>query len=244
VLLVLALACLALAPASARAARPPLQLFVTQPYLELHTGPGRGFPVTQVVARGESLVVLFRRTDWFKVRTERGVLGWASVHDLSQTVMADGLPFAVDSGTLAGFRSHRWEGGVFAGAYAGATLISAYAALSVTDNLKIEADLAQFLGNVSNGYLVDVGLAHVFMPGWRVSPFVTLGGGITRTEPKALLVQPIDRDDQLAYAGGGLRLYLTRRFFLRGEYRTDLVVTKTNSYEVNPEWRLGFGFFY
>jgi hypothetical protein len=233
-----------LAPAPARAARAPLQLFVTQPYLELHTGPGRGFPVTQVVGRGEALDVLFRRTDWFKVRTERGILGWASVHDLSLTVMADGTPFAVDTGTLNGFRTHRWEGGVFAGAYAGATLISTYAAMSLTDNLKVEADLAQFLGNVSNGYLVDIGLAHVFVPQWRVSPFVTLGAGFTRTEPKATFVQPIDRNDQLAYAGGGLRLYLTRRFFLRGEYRTDVVITRTNNYEVNPEWRLGFAFFY
>lgn len=233
-----------LAPAPARAERAPLQLFVTQPFLSLHTGPGRGFPVTQVVARGETVDVLFRRTDWFKVRTERGIVGWASVHDLSQAVMADGTPFAVDNGTLAGFRTHAWEGGVFAGAYAGATLISAYAAMSVTDNLKVEADIAQFLGNVSNGYLIDIGLAHVFVPQWRISPFVTLGTGFTRTEPKATFVQPLDRNDQLAYAGGGLRLYLTRRFFLRGEYRTDVVITKSNSYEVNPEWRFGFAFFY
>jgi Bacterial SH3 domain len=242
ILLILALVCLA--PAPARAARPRLQLFVTQPYLELHTGPGRGYPVTQVVGRGESVRVLFRRTDWFKVRTERGILGWASVHDLSETVLADGTHFAVDMGTRAGFRSHAWEGGLFAGAYAGATLISAYAALSVTDNLKIEADIGQFLGNVSNGYLLDVGLTHVFVPRWRISPFVTLGTGFTRTVPKATFVQAIDHNDQLAYAGGGIRLYLTRRFFLRGEYRTDVVFTKTNSYEVNPEWRLGFAFFY
>jgi Bacterial SH3 domain len=228
----------------ARAARARVQLFVTQPYLELHTGPGRGYPVTQVVARGESVDVLFRRTDWFKVRTERGIEGWASVHDLSEAVMADGSAFSVDTGTLAGFRTHAWEGGVFAGAYAGATLISAYAAVSVTDNLKIEADLSQFLGNVSNGYLIDIGLSHVFVPQWRVSPFVTLGAGITRTEPKATFAAPIDRSDQLAYAGGGLRLYLTRRFFLRGEYRTDVVIAKANNYEVNPEWRFGFGFFY
>ena len=47
------------------------QLFVAEPYLELKTGPGRGYPVTQVVARGEAVDVLFRRTDYFKVRTER-----------------------------------------------------------------------------------------------------------------------------------------------------------------------------
>lgn len=228
----------------ARAARATLQLFVTQPYLNLHTGPGRGFPVTQVVGRGESLNVLFRRTDWFKVRTDRGVEGWASVRDLSMTVLADGSPFSVNMGDRTGFRSHTWEGGVFAGVYAGATLISGYAALSVTDNLKIEADVGQYLGNVSDGYLLDIGLAHVFLPDRRISPFVTLGGGLNIVEPKATFAQPVNRSSQLAYAGGGLRLYLTRRFFLRGEYRTDMVLTKTNSYEVNPEWRVGFAFFY
>ncbi len=243
-LLLLLFALAWLAPTPARAARAPLQLFVVQPYLELHTGPGRGYPVTQVVGRGESLDVLYRRTDWFKVRTEHGIEGWASARDLSQAVLADGGLFAVDMGNLTGFRSHRWEAGAFAGAYAGSTLISAYAALSVTDNLKIEADVAQFLGNVSNGYLADIGLAHVFMPEWRISPFVTMGTGITRVVPKATFAQPIDHDDQLAYAGAGMRIYLTRRFFIRGEYRTDVVFSKTNSNEVNPEWRVGFAFFF
>jgi uncharacterized protein YgiM (DUF1202 family) len=50
----------ALAPTPARAAHELLQLFVTEPYLELHTGPGRGYPVQQVVERGESVRVLMR----------------------------------------------------------------------------------------------------------------------------------------------------------------------------------------
>jgi hypothetical protein len=221
-----------------------LQLFVAVPYLELHTGPGRGYPVAQVVGRGESVDVLYRHTDWFKVRTERGVEGWASAQDLSRTLLADGSHFSVNLGDRAGFRSHTWEGGTLAGAYAGATLISAYAALSLTDNLKIEADAAQFLGNIYNGYLIDIGLAHVFMPEWRVSPFVTLGTGIELVEPKATLAQPINRSDQLGYAGIGLRCYLTRRFFLRGEYRSNEIFTRTNANEVDQEWRVGFAFFY
>ncbi len=231
-------------PLPARAARALLQLFVTQPYMDLHTGPGRGYPVTYAVARGESVRVLYRRTDWFKVRTERGQEGWASVQELSQTVLADGSAFQVSRGDRNGFRSHRWEAGLFAGAYAGATLMSAYGALSITDHLKVEADLSQYLGNVSDGYLVDIGLTHVFMPEWRISPFVTLGGGLDIVQPKATFAHAVDRSDQLAYAGGGVRLYLTRRFFLRGEYRTDMVMPKANSYEVNPEWRVGFAFFY
>ncbi len=55
----------------------------------------------------------------------------------------------------------------------------------------------------------------MFVPDWRLSPFVTLGTGIVRIEPKATLVPPLDRTDQTAYVGGGLRFYLTRRFFVR-----------------------------
>jgi hypothetical protein len=242
--IVLALWAVSLVSTPARAAHELLQLFVTQPYLELHTGPGRGYPVTQVVARGEAVDVLFRRTDWFKVRTERGVEGWASARELTRASLADGTPFHVNLGDRAGFASHRWESGVFAGAYAGATLMAAYSALSITDNLKIEVGLSQYIGNVSDGYIADIGLAHVVMPEWRFSPLVDIGTGYRWVEPKATLAKPVDRSDEVGYVGVGGRLYLTRRFFMRGEYRKYVVFTKTNANEVNGEWRLGFAFFY
>jgi hypothetical protein len=241
---VLALLALSQAMTPARAARELLQLFVTQPYLELHTGPGRGYPVTQVVARGESVDVLFRRTDWFKVRTERGVEGWASARELQLATLADGSQFQVKMGDRAGFASHRWESGVFAGDYAGATLIAAFGALSITDNLKVEVGVSQYTGNVSNGELVEIGLAHVFMPEWRFSPLVDLGTGYRWVQPKATLATPVDRSDEVGYYGVGARFYLTRRFFLRGDFRKYVVFTRTNENEVNEEWRLGFGFFY
>jgi hypothetical protein len=226
------------------AQRELLQLFVTAPYLELHTEPGRGYPVTQVVARGDSVDVLFRRTEWFKVRTERGVEGWAAEGDLLLTTLADGSPFRFDRGDREGFRSHRWEGGVLTGDYAGATLVEGFVARSLTDNLKLELQLGQFLGNLSNGYVADLGLNHVLMPQWRFSPFLTLGTGLERTEPKATLVVPRDQTYQTAYAGVGGRYYLTRRFYLRAEYRHHTVFTKGDANEVKQEWKVGFAFFY
>jgi hypothetical protein len=232
---------MAAVPASAR---DYLQLFVAQPYLELHTGPGRGYPVAQVVGRGEAVDVLMRRTEWFKVRTERGVEGWAYERDLMLTTLADGTPFTINLGDRAGFASHRWESGAFGGAYAGATLISAYQALSLTDNLKVEVSASQYLGNLSNGYLIDVGFSHVFMPNWRFSPFVTLGGGYEHVEPKATLAQSLSANNQTAYVGVGVRYYLGRRLFLRGELRGHEVFTNQNSNEVKNEWKVGFAFFY
>ena len=243
--LLLALTLLALLPAGAGAKpRELLQLFVTAPYLELHTGPGRGYPVAQVVGRGESVDVLMRRTEWFKVRSERGIVGWASERDLAKTELADGTLFTFNRGDRSGFTSHRWEGGLLTGDYAGATVISAFGARSLNDNLKIEVMASQYLGNISDGYLLDIGLNHVMFPEWRVSPFLMLGTGWEKVVSKATLADPIDATNQTAYAGVGARFYLTRRFYLRGDYRYHVVFTSRDNNEVKNEWKLGFAFFY
>ena len=239
----LALAVLAAVPGGA-SARETLQVFVNAPYLELHTGPGRGYPVFNVVGRGDSIDVLKRFTDWYKVRTERGVEGWVAQRDMLSTVLADGSPFTFNLGDRAGFTSHRFEAGVFLyGDYGGASEISAYWSYSLTSSLAVEITAGEFLGSAANGSLADIGLAHVFLPEKRFSPFVTLGTGFVHTEPKATLVQPSDRTDQSAFAGAGFRFYLTRRFFLRGEYRNHIVFTKRNQNEQVDEWKFGFAFF-
>ncbi len=221
-----------------------VQVFVKTPYLELHTGPGRGYPVFDVVPQGESVIVLFRRTQWFKVRTRRGAEGWASEDDMLRTVLADGEPLPLRIGNRAGYTSHRFEAGAFAGVYGGANLISAYTSMSFNSQLAVEATVGQFLGRYSNGVTADIGLTHVPMPQWRLSPFLMLGIGVLHIEPKATLVQPSNRTEQTAYVGGGFRYYLGRSFFLRAEYKTHVVITAQNRNQVEDEWKLGFAVFF
>lgn len=221
-----------------------LQLFVAAPYLELHTGPGRGYPVFHTVPRHGAIDVLKRRTDWFKVRTERGVTGWAHQTAMAAMQQADGSNFVFDLGDRSGFSKHRYEMGLFTGDYGGASLISTYGSYSFNSQLAAELAVGQFLGNAANGTVVDLGLTHVFIPDWRFSPFAMLGTGYINIEPKATLVAPLDREDQTAYYGLGMRFYLTRRFFLRGEYKNHLVFTSRNSNDKVDEWKLGFAFFF
>jgi len=237
-------ALLAVLPPAVSAAREYLQLFVAEPYLELHTGPGRGYPVFHAVPRDESVDVLFRRTDWFKVRTERGVEGWASQADMLKTVLADGSPFKFELGDQAGFSSHRFELGAFAGEYGGANLISAYWSVSLNPQMAVEAAAGQFLGRFSNGESGDLGFAHVISADSRWSPLLLIGVGIVHTEPKATLTTPENRTEQTAYVGGGIRYYLTRRFFMRAEYKAHYIFTKRNQNEEADEWKLGIAFFF
>jgi len=213
-------------------------VFVSEPYLELSTGPGRGYPVFHVVEREDSVDVLYRRTDWFKVRDERSVEGWARARDMRRTKLSDGSPFTFNLGDMAGFTTHDWELGMGGGDYGGANVLGVYGAYSLTDNMKVEVDVSQFLGNSSNGWKVEAGITHVMFPEWRISPFLEIGTGVVYVEPRATIVLPEDRTDQTAYAGAGVRMYLTRRFFLRADYRWHTVFTSRDDNQELEEWKV------
>ena len=189
--------------------------------------------------------MLFRRTDWFKVRTERGVEGWASEDDMLQTVLADGAPLHVAASAIAPASpriASRWASSP--ARTAAPTASPPIPRSRSTRRWRVEGAVGQFLGRYSNGVTADIGLTHVLMPEWRWSPFLMLGIGVVHIEPKATLVQPSDRTEQTAYVGGGIRYYLTPRFFLRAEYKTHVVFTTRNRERGSDEWKLGFAFFF
>ena len=231
-------------PAHARADEPH-KILIADPFIELHTGPGRGYPVFHVIERGREVTIVKRRTDWFQLRTDRGVEGWAPREQMIATLEPTGEPLDLQEPARENYMSRRWQAGVMAGDFGGASLVSVFGGYAFSDNLSIELTLNHILGEFSNGYSATLGLMHVFVPEWRISPYFTLGTGVIYTEPKSTLVQSIDRDDQIGYVGGGLQFYLTRRFMLRSEYRNNVIFTSRDDNEEVDEWKyLGFAFFF
>lgn len=240
----LALLLLSLHAGAARAEDEYMEVVVADPFIELHTGPGRGYPVFHVVDRGGSIEILKRRTDWFKVRTEDHREGWVHRTQMVLTLQPTGEVTAFDDGSRESFTDHRWEAGVLAGDFGGASVISVYGAYSFNSSLSVELGASHVLGEFSNSYMATAGVTHVFVPEWRASPFVTLGTGVINTKPQASLGQAEDRTDQVGYAGGGVRVYLTRRFMFRVEYRSYVLFTSRDDNEEIDEWKAGFAFFF
>ncbi|HEY5569387.1 MAG TPA: outer membrane beta-barrel protein [Gammaproteobacteria bacterium] len=223
------------------------EVTVQDPYLELHTGPGRGYPIFYVAERGAQIALLKRRTEWFKVLVPRGQNaeeGWVHRDQLQSTLGIDGAPFDVPGFTLDDFAERRWEVGASYGDFGGANVISTFAAYSVTPNLSFELSLSQALGRFSDSTMANINLLHTMYPERRASPYFTLGGGSIHTEPKATLIATTDRTDSIAHAGVGARTYLTRRFVLRVEYKTYVVFTSRDDNEEIREWKAGFSFFF
>ena len=221
------------------------KILIADPFIELHTGPGRGYPIFHVAERGQEVEIVKRRTDWFMVRTSRGVEGWVPREQMIATLEPTGEPLDLQEPARENYMSRRWQGGVMAGDFSGASLISAFGGYAFSDNLSIELTVNHILGEYSNGYSATLGLMHVFVPEWRVSPYFTLGTGVIHIEPKSTLVQAEDRTDQIGYVGGGVQFYLTRRFMLRSEYRKDIIFTSRDDNEEVDEWKyIGFAFFF
>lgn len=229
---------------NARAEKEYRAVTVADPYLELHTGPGRGYPIFHAVERGEPVEILKRKTEWFKVRTESGREGWVHADQMELTLDETGQPARFARLSRAEFLKRRWEMGALSGDFGGASILSAYGGFSLNGNLSVELWGSQILGNFSDGWMVNAAVVHQTWPEWRLSPFFTLGTGVLHTEPKATLVQSEDRTDQVAVVGAGVRAWLTRRFIFRAEYKSYVAFTSRDDNEEIEEWKLGFGFYF
>jgi len=226
----------------ALAAKPQLQLLVTQPFLQMRTGPGRGYPVFYVVGRGEKVTVLYSRTDWYKVRAPRGEEGWTSRADLAQTTQASGAPAPIPP--YPDFATHRWEIGAGYGVYNRQNLVTAYADFALTDSLDAEFVVQQAFGTLDNREIATLGLRHTFIPEWRrFSPTVGIGTGYQYTQAK-VPPNPLETGNQLAYVSLGARGFITRRFMWRFDWRSYVIFTKQNANQEPQEWKFGLAVFF
>src|SRR5688572_30766364 len=242
-LLVQTLSQFSIAGSAAGSERQVREVTITDPFIELHTGPGSGYPIFFVAERGEQIALLKRRTEWFKVQVARGQEGWVHFEQLATTLDSDGEAFDLPALGFSDYAARRWEVGALYGDFGGANVIATYGALSFTPNLSGELWVSQALGRFSDSTLVTANIVHLMYPDWRASPYFTLGAGAIKTEPKATLVATTDRTDSIAQAGVGVRTYLTRRFVFRAEYKAHVVFTSRDDNEEVREWKAGFSFF-
>ncbi len=207
---------------------------VAAPYLDVRTGPGRGFPVFHSVRRDEQLILHKRRTDWVKVSTtgNRQIDGWIHISQLGDTrTMTETL--------VNEDRRPRLEWSVSGGDFAGASAVSSSLAYRMTRHLSLRATGTQILGDFSNGWLATGTLRHHPFPGWRISPYFELGGGTLHTEPFATIVRASDRKDSVITVGAGTEFHLTSRFTAFLNYHRHTVLTSRDTNEEINEWKLG-----
>jgi hypothetical protein len=243
--LVLLLTWLAPRVALAQPAPTSERVKVADPYLEMHTGPGRGYPVFHVAARGEAVVIELRYTDWFRVRTEAGdKTGWVHRRQLEATLTEAGAQKTFRDTALDDYLSRRVQLGAAIGRFRSEPMLKVWGSYRLSDALSMEATLGQVQGVFSGTDFWHLNLLAEPWSDQRLSPFVGIGVGKFKNFPNLSLVGAFDTNANLANATIGARYYLTERFVLRADYG---LYTAFVSDQRSLEYRaatLGLSFFF
>jgi len=229
---------------SAHAAKLYQRVEVTDPFIELRTGPGRSYPIFYVVERGEKVEILKRRTDWFKVRTERGKKGWVDRARMENTLVDAGVKRSFRDLLVEEYIRRRVEIGFGVGRFEDETVTRARAGIRLGEHFMVELSIGQVSGSFSSSRLIDVNLVAYPAPEWRVSPYFTVGVGRFKNTPKKTLVGVNSTEDTSANAAVGVRFHATRKLMLRGDLRTYVVFIDDDRSDDFQELTFGFGFFF
>lgn len=216
-----ALACanLAAPPAQAADDAPRSErLQVTDPYLEMRTGPGRGYPIHHVAARTEWVEISLRYTDWYKVRTENGKEGWVHRRQLVTTLTEAGVSRSFRDIAFDDYLQRRAEFGAGWGHFKQEPMLKFWVGYKLSESIGIEGTVGQVQGVFSGTSFWHVNLQLEPFSDQRISPFFAAGVGSFRNIPNTSLVAAIPTDAKLANASVGVRYYLTERFVLRADY--------------------------
>jgi hypothetical protein len=193
-------------------------LALSEPFVDLHTGPGRGYPVFHVSARGEVVQLLLAHTGWVKLRTAAGIEGWTPRAALQGTLQAAG----VAPGLFARWRDthlrDKLEFGAAWGRFQRQPMLKLGARLRLSEAIAVQAAAGQVQGLYSGTDFWQVDAVLEPMSDLPLSPVFAVGVGRFRNIPNASLVEQGTTNANLAHAGLGLRWRFGARYVLHADW--------------------------
>jgi Bacterial SH3 domain len=191
---------------------------ITDPFIELRTGPGRGYPVYFVAAREEWISIELRHTDWYKVRTAGGKVGWVNRSQLVTTLTEAGGAKSFRDIAIDDYLLRRAEFGAAWGRFKTEPMLKLWAGYKMSDTLSLEATVGQVQGVFSGTNFWHVNVQTEPWSDQRFSPFFGIGLGRFRNIPNASLVSAEPSNSNLANGTLGVKYHLTDRFVARLDY--------------------------
>jgi uncharacterized protein YgiM (DUF1202 family) len=220
------------------------RLQVAEPFLEMHTGPGRGYPVFFVVEKSQWVVVELRRTDWYRVRAEGGQVGWVPRQALASTLTAAGSTKTFRDLLLDDYLKRRVEFSGGWGRFRGEPMLRLGLQARVADTVGVELVVGQVQGLFSGTDFWHVSLVSEPWSDRRWSPYFSVGLGKFRNIPNSSLVDATPVDANLAQASLGLRWHISERFVARLDWTLHTAfVSDTRSTEYRS-LTAGLGFYF
>lgn len=241
---ILALSCMA--QTSAQDNTPEyVKLKVIDPFLELHTGPGRGYPIFHVVEQDEMVSVLRRRTNWYYVQDNRQRQGWVKQEGLARTLAPTGLPAALPETQHGDFLAQQGRVGFSFGQQGSAETASFTAGFRLLSWAGLEAEYGQIFGKFIDGEMYSGSIIVEPIKSWTFTPFISKGYGRQnwQVKEKQQVGTNQELDTEFEFTGLGINYYIGYSFVVRAEFRS-IYLNADNENGNQTAWRLGFSSFF
>lgn len=224
-----------------------IEVIVTVSYLDMRTGPGKGFPIFHVVEKGENITLVKEKTDWIKVRTQKGKEGWIYRTNLAGTIGANGETVNLGIPKRGDVTKNPWELGATVGEFDDIESLGVHGSYRANNNISLELRFNQATGRFSNSQMFSWGVKHQPFPSWRLSPFFVLANGKVKVSPNSGLSQFQAREDSFFMLGVGSYYHFNHRIIFRFEFNSYNSLNTVNSENGNDkieEWKIGLSTFF
>ena len=213
-------------------------------FAEMHTGPGRGYPIFFTLEQGDTVHLIKRKTHWYYAETSSGDRGWIPATQLARTMKPSGIPVILPTTGHGEYLSSAWRVGFTLGEMEGAENFSVNAGYRALSWLGAELEYGK--AYLSSGSLDYYGANVIIEPfsDWGVTPYLSLGLGKMQTSGDLQGSLNAGTDADYTQYGLGLNYYLGFNFLIRTEYRWYSAETEANDNLDINEWKLGFSTFF
>ncbi|WP_020410944.1 SH3 domain-containing protein [Hahella ganghwensis] len=220
-----------------------LTLLVVDPYIEMHTAPGRGYPIFNVIEQGEEVVILKRKTNWYLVQSPDGQEGWVKAAQLGRTLKPTGIPADLPETGHGEYLTSSWRAGFTGGQFEGASSFSLTFGYRPLTWAGFEVEAGKIYSRSVTSEYYGANLIIEPLHKWKITPYLSVGASRFSFDARQkVLLEGVDEADAVSI-GGGLGYYIGRNFLIRAEYRQYSISSNSDTTGLS-EWKIGLNTFF
>jgi len=181
----------------------PVELRITDSYLELHTGPGSEYRIEHVLLNSEKILVKKQHADWFFLQRDDKVFGWAPLKSLLDN-RVDSVDMSFDEFLINLEGDLEFDVAFRTGFIEGDYLLGLEIGQRFDEDFRLSLNVTQVPGKISESLFTSVDLDYFFGRLWKVVPFIKIGIGQLANKPSSQVIGGEKVSSDITKAGFGV----------------------------------------
>jgi len=220
----------------------PVELRITDSYLELHTGPGSEYRIEHVLLNSEKILVKKQHADWFYLQRDEKVFGWAPLKKLLDN-RVDSVDMSFDEFLINLEGDLEFDLGFRSGFIEGDYLLGLEMGQRFSEDLRVSFNIAQVPGKISESLFMSVDLDYYFGKIWKVVPFIKFGIGQLDNNPSSQVIGGEKVSSDFTKAGFGVVFAESKRIKFSAGFM--VYIPSSDEYDENlQEVSVGLNYYF